>query len=429
MRSETVAPAHALHGSCAVAPDKSITHRAIMLASLAEGSSTLRHPLFAEDCERTLAAFAAMGITIQRSADGLMIQGQGLDGLKASPDPMDCGNSGTTMRLLAGILAAQPMRSTLVGDASLSRRPMDRVIEPLREMGATIVARDKGYLPLEITGRRPLAPLRWRTPIPSAQVKSSILLAGLFADGETSVEEPTLSRDHTERMLPQFGVPVGRLGHTVSVRGPVRLTPTTVEVPGDLSSAAFFLVAACLLPGSELRITGVGVNPTRTGILEVLRMMGARVHVEEVRTLGGEPVCDIVVRAAPLRGTIIRGSLIPRLIDEIPVLAVAATQAEGVTEIADAAELRVKESDRIGTLAEELNHLGARLIPRSDGLLIHGPTKLQGGEVQSHGDHRLAMSLAVAGLVASGDVRIHDVACVDTSFPGFWQLLEHLVMR
>ncbi|MBI3291732.1 MAG: 3-phosphoshikimate 1-carboxyvinyltransferase [Elusimicrobia bacterium] len=427
--SLTVSPARALQGSCVVAPDKSLTHRAIMLSSLAEGSSSIRHPLFAEDCERTLSAFKAMGIAIQRSANELTIHGQGLHGLKTSPHPIDCGNSGTTMRLLAGILAAQPMRSTLVGDASLSRRPMDRIIEPLTRMGAKILAQDKGYPPLEITGCRPLAPLRWRTPIPSAQVKSSILLAGLFADGETSMEEPVLSRDHTERMLPQFGVPIGRRGHAVSVRGPARLTPATVEIPGDLSSAAFFLVAACLLPGSELRVTGVGVNPTRTGVLEVLRMMGARVHLEGVRTLGGEPTCDIVVRAAPLRGTIIQGSLIPRLIDEIPVLAVAATQAEGTTEIRDAAELRVKESDRIGLLAEELDRLGARITPRSDGLLIHGPTRLRGGEVQSHGDHRLAMSLAVAGLLAEGEVRIHDVTCVDTSFPGFWQLLEQLVVR
>lgn len=428
-QSVTVQPARTLQGTCSVPPDKSLTHRAIMLASLAEGTSTIRQPLFAEDCERTLSAVQALGVGVERTAETLVIRGQGLQGFTAPAHPLDCGNSGTTMRLLAGLLAGQPMRTTLTGDASLSRRPMDRVIAPLTQMGAQITSRKHGYPPLEILGRRPLQPLQWRSPIASAQVKSAILLAGLSASGETRIDEPSLSRDHTERLLPQFGVPIIRDGASVTVQGPARLSPTTIDIPGDFSSAAFFIIAACLVPGASLRITGVGVNPTRTGLLEVLRAMGALVQLENQQTASGEPVADLVVRSAPLRATVIRGALIPRLIDELPILAVAATQAQGTTEIADAAELRVKESDRIGTLVEELRRFGAKLTPRPDGLLIEGPTRLRGGGVQSHGDHRLAMSLAIAGLVTEGDIVIHDVACVNTSFPGFWRLLDHVCQR
>jgi 3-phosphoshikimate 1-carboxyvinyltransferase len=338
---------------------------------------------------------------------------------------LDCGNSGTTMRLMAGVLAGQPMLSVLSGDASLRERPMARIIDPLRQMGARIDARDDGKLaPVAVRGGD-LRGIRYNTPMASAQVKSAILLASLFAEGETVVEEPALSRDHTERMLATMGAPITRDGLAVRItRGP--LQPLSMRVPNDISAAAFWMVAAAVHPDAELRLTGVGVNPTRSGAIEALRAMGADLDVEEERTVGGEPVADIVVRSSRLEATEIAGDLVPRLLDEIPVLAVAAAFAHGKTIIRDAQELVVKESDRVATTASELAAMGANIEPRPDGLVIEGGTRLNGGDVRSFGDHRLAMALAVAALAGSGGVTIEDAEAVTVSYPAFWQDLDRI---
>jgi 3-phosphoshikimate 1-carboxyvinyltransferase len=412
----TVAPGRPLRGLLRVPGDKSISHRAAILGGIASGVTRVSGFLRAEDCLSTLRCLRALGVAIDEQHDALEIHG----GPLAEPaDVLDVGNSGTTIRLLSGVLAGQPFHSVLTGDASIRRRPMARVAEPLRQMGARISGRQGGRLaPLAIAGGS-LQGIAYATPVASAQVKSAVLLAGLFAQGETSVTEPSQSRDHTERMLGAFGVPVRRAGLTARLTGPATLRGTAVRVPGDVSSAAYFLVAGALVPGSEVAVADVGINPTRTGALDILRMMGARVEVRDEREEGGEPVGTVAVRAGPLRGVVIGGAVIPRAIDELPVLAVAACLAAGETVIRDAAELRVKESDRVAVLARELRRLGADITPQPDGLVIAGGRRLRGGRVRSGGDHRVAMALAVAGLCAAGPVVIEDSGCVETSFPGF----------
>lgn len=401
--------------------DKSISHRAAILGALARGTTRVWGFLRAEDCLSTLRCLRALGVSIDDRGNDLEIQG---NALREPEEILDVGNSGTTMRLLAGVLAGHAFHSVLTGDASVRGRPMDRVADPLRRMGARISGRQAGRLaPLAIDGGG-LRGIAYATPVASAQVKSAVLFAGLFAEGETAVQEPSQSRDHTERMLRGFGAEVMREGLTTRLRGPQGLLGAEVRVPGDLSSAAFLLVAAALVSGSELAVADVGLNPTRTGVLDVLRMMGADVVVRDLKEEGGEPVGTVAVRASRLHGVVIGGDLIPRAIDELPVLAVAASLAEGETVIRDAAELRVKESDRVEALARELGRLGARIEPQPDGLAIVGMRRLRGGPVRSGGDHRIAMALAVAGLCADGPVTIDDPACIETSFPGFADVLR-----
>ncbi len=416
-----------IQGAIRVPGDKSISHRCLLLGALAEGTTEVRGLLRSADCLATLAALRALGAEILESTDGrVVIGGQGPEALREPDVILDAGNSGTTLRLLAGILAGRPFFSILTGDASLRSRPMRRVVDPLTAMGATLLGRAGGqYPPLAIQGRE-LSGITWASPVASAQVKSAILLAGIQATGETRVTEPMLSRDHTERMLAAFGVGVQRRGTTVSVRGPARLRAASLTVPGDLSSAAFFLVAAAASPGGEVLIRDVGVNGTRSGVLEALDAMGAAITQTRLRTEAGEPLADLSVRGAPLHGAKIGAELIPRLLDEIPALAVAAAMAEGETVISGAAELRVKEVDRLAALAGELAKFGVKVVEERDGLRIVGGQTLRGTVVSSRGDHRMAMALAIAGLLAHGETRVEDVACVETSFPGFPGLLAEV---
>lgn len=423
----TVRKAGALQGALHVPGDKSISHRAVMFGAISAGTTEITGFLPGADCKSTIRCFRSLGVEIEeRAPDHVIVHGRGLDGLQEPGDVLDVGNSGTTIRLLSGLLAGQPFFSVLTGDASIRRRPMDRVAIPLRQMGARISGRQNGRLaPLAIGGTA-LQPIHYRSPVASAQVKSSILLAGLTCAGETSVTEPAQSRDHTERMLRGFGAEVRVEGLTAAVRGRPRLTGRPVAVPGDISSAAFFLVAASIVPGSEVLIQGVGVNPTRTGVLDALLAMGARIERLNPRDAAGEPVADLLVRGADLRATTIAGELIPRLVDEIPVLAVAACFAAGTTVIRNAEELRVKESDRIACMVAELRKLGARVEELPDGMVIEGGHPLRGAAVQSHDDHRMAMALAVAGLAADGEVQISGAGAVDVSFPGFADVLDSL---
>lgn len=414
-----------IQGSIRVPGDKSISHRSLLLGAMAHGTTEVRGFLRGADCLATLTALRALGVDITESAEGrLRILGRGREGLREPDTILDAGNSGTTLRLLAGILAGRPFFSVLTGDASLRSRPMRRVVDPLTAMGATLLGRGNGqYPPLAIQGHH-LSGIAWTSSVASAQVKSAILLAGLQATGETSVTEPLLSRDHTERMLTAFGVPVRRQGTTVSVPGEAHLQAASIAVPGDLSSAAFFLAVGAGCPGGEVLVQGVGVNPTRTGALEVLEAMGATITRERERNEAGEPVADLRIQGARLRGTRIGTELIPRLLDEVPILAVAAALAEGETVISGAGELRVKEVDRLSALAGELAMLGVQVVEEKDGLRILGGRRLRGAVVRSRGDHRMAMALAVAGLFADGESRVQDIACVETSFPGFAQLLS-----
>ncbi len=417
-----VRPSRRVAGTVTVPGDKSVSHRAALLGALAEGPTEVHGFLEGEDCLATLAAVGALGAEVTRKAPGhYVIRGAGLDGLTEPEAVLDCGNSGTSARLLLGVLAGQPFAACLTGDASLRRRPMERVVEPLGRMGAQVIGRAGGRrLPLAIAGRRPLAPLRHVSPVASAQVKSAVLLAGLWASGPVEVIEPAPSRDHTERMLAAFGADVETDGPVVRLRPGRTLRGRVVHVPGDVSSAAFFLVAGALAAEGGVTVAGVGVNPTRTGVLDVLGAMGAAVAIAP-RPGDGEPVADLGVSPGRLRATAIGGALVPRAIDELPVLAVAAACADGVTELTDAAELRVKESDRIRALAVELAKLGARIEERPDGLRITGSggRPLRGGQVSSWGDHRLAMALIVAGLAAEGETVVEDVACIATSYPDF----------
>ncbi|KQO28899.1 bifunctional prephenate dehydrogenase/3-phosphoshikimate 1-carboxyvinyltransferase [Pseudomonas sp. MDMC216] len=415
-------PGSSLAGRIRVPGDKSISHRSIMLGSLAEGTTEVEGFLEGEDALATLQAFRDMGVVIEGPHHGrVTIHGVGLHGLKAPAGPLYMGNSGTSMRLLSGLLAAQPFDTTLTGDASLSKRPMNRVAKPLREMGAVIETGPEGRPPLSIKGGQRLTGMAYEMPMASAQVKSCLLLAGLYAAGSTSVTEPAPTRDHTERMLRGFGYPVSVEGSTASVESGHKLTATRIEVPADISSAAFFLVAASIAEGSELVLEHVGINPTRTGVIDILKLMGGDITLENQREVGGEPVADIRVRAAKLKGIDIPEDLVPLAIDEFPVLFVAAACAEGRTVLRGAEELRVKESDRIQVMADGLIALGVKAEPTPDGIIIEGGT-IGGGEVWAHGDHRIAMSFSVASLRASAPIRIHDCANVATSFPNFLAL-------
>jgi 3-phosphoshikimate 1-carboxyvinyltransferase len=412
-----------LAGEIHVPGDKSVSHRAIMLSALAEGVSEIDGFLEGEDTRATAAAFQAMGVRIDApAASRRVVHGVGLHGLRAPAAPIDCGNAGTGMRLLAGLLAAQAFDSTLIGDDSLSRRPMRRVIEPLQQMGARIDSEADGLPPLRIHGGARLSGIDYRTPVASAQVKSAILLAGLYARGSTTVREPHPTRDYTERMLAAFGWPITHVPGTSSLAGGHRLQARAVRVPADFSSAAFFLVAASIVPGSDLMLRDVGVHPRRTGLLEALRLMGADICIDRHAVAeGDEPTADLRVRHARLRGIEVPEHLVPDMIDEFPALFAAAAVAEGITTVRGAAELRVKESDRIATMAAGLRALGARVDEMPDGAVIHGG-RLHGGLADSHGDHRIAMGLAVAAQCVDGDVRIGDCANVATSFPGFDEL-------
>jgi 3-phosphoshikimate 1-carboxyvinyltransferase len=422
VRGYRVAPGGSLRGTVRVPGDKSISHRAVMLGALADGETTVTGFLEGADSLATLAAFRAMGVRIGGPDAGrLQIKGAGLHGLEAPTGALDVGNAGTAMRLLCGLLAGQRFPSTLVGDASLSRRPMRRVTEPLGRMGASIGTTPAGTAPLVIQPVQRLSAIDYDMPMASAQVKSCLLLAGLYADGRTCITEPAVTRDHTERMLATFGCPVQRDGARVCVRGGSRLTAAPVEVPADISSAAFFLVGASIAEDADLTLPAVGVNPTRIGVLNILEAMGARLEVRNQRDCGAEPVADIRVRHAPLRGIEIPADQVPLAIDEFPALFVAAACAEGETLLTGAEELRVKESDRIAVMATGLARLGVDAEVLPDGIRIRGRggERLGGGSVDSHGDHRIAMAFAIAALRADAPVLVQDCANVDTSFPGF----------
>jgi 3-phosphoshikimate 1-carboxyvinyltransferase len=420
-----VRPVNRLRGRIAVPGDKSISHRAALFGALAEGITEVRGFLESEDCLRTITAIEALGADVTRKGAGEYRIVGGHREMLEPDDVIDCGNSGTTARLLMGVLAGQPCAATLTGDASLRRRPMGRVAEPLRLMGATIVGRAEGSrLPLLVRGARPLHAIAYDTPVASAQVKSAVLLAGLFADGPVTVTEPAASRDHTERMLRQFGARLEIRGRSITV-APGDLHGVSVDVPGDVSSAAFMLVAGAIVRDARITVLGAGVNPTRTGVIDALEAMGANVVQGDV-TQEGEPSASLTIAGGPLTGITIAGELIPRLIDEVPVLAVAAAMARGTTHIRDARELRVKESDRIAAIARELGRLGAVVTEQPDGLVIEGGQPLVGARVSSGGDHRLAMALTVAGLVAEGETVVEDTACIATSFPGFAEAINAL---
>ncbi len=422
-------PGGSVKGRIRVPGDKSISHRSIILGSLAEGTTEVEGFLEGEDALATLQAFRDMGVVIEGPHHGrVTIHGVGLHGLQAPPGPLYLGNSGTSMRLLAGLLAAQPFDSTLTGDASLSKRPMNRVAKPLRAMGAVIETGPEGRPPLTIRGGQRLTGMDYEMPMASAQVKSCLLLAGLYAADSTSVSEPAPTRDHTERMLRGFGYPVSVEGNTARVASGHKLTACHIEVPADISSAAFFLVAASIAEDADVLLEHVGINPTRTGVIDILKLMGADISLENLREVGGEPVADVRVRSAQLKGIDIPEDLVPLAIDEFPVLFIAAAYAEGRTVLRGAEELRVKESDRIQVMADGLQALGAQVQPTPDGIIIDGG-RLAGGEVWAHGDHRIAMSFSVAALRADGVIRIHDCANVATSFPNFLALCQQVGMR
>lgn len=418
-----------LQGSIQIPGDKSISHRSLMLGAIAQGETKIQGLLLGDDPQSTAQCLRAMGATISDlNADEVIIQGIGLGQLQEPADVLNAGNSGTTMRLMIGLLASHPDRFFAVtGDSSLRSRPMSRVIQPLQQMGATIWSRSGGLAPLAIQGQA-LKPIHYYSPVASAQVKSCILLAGLMADGQTTVTEPSQSRDHSERMLKAFGatITIDPETRSATVSGPAQLRGQAVIVPGDISSAAFWLVAGAIIPGSNLLIQNVGVNPTRTGILDALSQMNADVSLEHQRTVAGEPVADIRVRSSSLQACRIEGDLIPRLIDEIPILAVAALFATGTTIIKDAAELRVKESDRLAVMANQLNRMGASVTELPDGLEITGGSPLHGAEVDSHTDHRIAMSLAIAALTAKGATQIHRAEAAAISYPDFTSTLQRV---
>lgn len=436
MKKQTIRPAKFLTGGVDLPGDKSISHRYAMLAALAEGTSELRHFSAAADCHSTLSCMQALGAEIQTEKDTVRITGHGLLGLRESRKALDAGNSGTTMRLLAGLLAGQPFSSRLTGDASLQKRPMKRVVAPLREMGADIRARDDNFAPLEIRSAK-LHAIDYKMPMASAQVKSAMLLAGLFADGVTSVTEPARTRDHTELALEEFGAHIEKDGRTIRVHGlagdhgNTQLRPRSLDVPGDLSSAVFFIAAASLLPDSNILIHNVGLNPTRTAILDLFAEMGASISMVSLKTSHGEVVGDLSVKGAALKGGIVEGARIPLVIDELPMLAALGPYTEQGIEIRDAAELRVKESDRIAALAENLRRMGAKVDEHPDGLRVEGRKagRLHGAEIEPRGDHRIAMAFAIAALAAEGQTVIRDAGCAAVSFPTFFQELDRMAER
>jgi len=436
VKKETIQPAKYLTGAVEVPGDKSISHRYAMLAALAEGTSELRHFSAAADCHSTLKCLSALGAQVNIDKDTVRVTGHGTRGLKSSWRALDAGNSGTTMRLLAGILAGQNFASKLTGDESLQKRPMKRVIAPLREMGADIRGREDNFAPLEIHGTQ-LRAIDYKMPMPSAQVKSAVLLAGLFAEGVTTVMEPARTRDHTELALEEFGAAIEKNGRTIRVHGlgsgngSAKLVARPLDVPGDLSSAVFFIAAASLFADSNVVIHNVGLNPTRTAILDVLAEMGASVHMLGLKGTQGEIVGNLSVKGASLKGGLIAGEKIPLVIDELPMLAALGPYTEAGIEIRDAAELRVKESDRIAALAENLRRMGAKVEEQPDGLKVEGrhSGKLHGAEIDPRGDHRIAMAFAVAGLAAKGNTVIRDADCAGVSFPNFFSELNRLAER
>jgi 3-phosphoshikimate 1-carboxyvinyltransferase len=424
-KTKKVKPAKSLAGTVQFPGDKSISHRYALLGAIAEGDSEIHFFSTSADCQSTLSCLKQLGVKIERKNNVVTIHGSGLGGLRAAAEPLNAGNSGSTMRMLAGILAGQPFRSVMIGDASLSRRPMKRVADPLSLMGARIKSRDGGLPPLEIEGGA-LKPIRYEMPVASAQVKSAILLAGLFAEGETEVIEKVRTRDHTEVALEQMGADIGRHQWTIAVRGRARLEGKKLYVPGDFSSAAFFIVAGLITPESNLMLHNVGLNPTRTSLLDVLLPMGGRVRVVNLEMMNGELIGDLHVEGSQLSGGEIPPSAVAGLIDELPVLAVLGTQTEQGLTFRGAAELRVKESDRLAAVAENLRRMGAEVEEFPDGLRIAGRQTLHGAEVDPHDDHRIAMAFAVAGLVAQGDTLIKNSACVDISFPDFFDTLTRI---
>lgn len=420
-------PSSPLKGELTVPGDKSISHRAVMFGAIANGTTRITNFLQGADCLSTIACFQKLGISIENTPSEILVHGKGLHGLSAPSDYLDTGNSGTTTRLIAGILAGQEFTSFLTGDASIQTRPMKRIIQPLSLMGASVESlRGNDCVPLKIQGH-PLQSISYLSPVASAQVKSCILLASLYGNDITSVTEPFLSRNHTELMLSHFGAKISSQNTTVSIEPEPVLYGTDISVPGDISSAAYFIAAALLVPGSELLIKHVGINPTRDGILRVCKAMGADIQLMNHSTAGGEPVADLLVRHSALHGTVIEGELIPALIDEIPVIAVLAAYAKGTTVIRNAEELKVKESNRLGILVEELTAMGGNVEETSDGMIIHGGAPLQGASIDSRLDHRIAMSFAIAGLAAEGTTQLLRADCVNISYPGFYKDLRELM--
>ncbi len=415
----------ALSGSVKVPGDKSISHRAVMFGALAEGTTTVDGFLMGDDCLSTISCFRSLGIDIDINGEQVTIQSGGRQAWKEPEAVLDTGNSGTTTRLMLGLLAGAPFHSVMAGDESIARRPMKRIVEPLRLMGADIRGRANGHFtPLAVSGAE-LQAIDYTMPVASAQVKSAVLLAGLSAEGTTTVHEPVASRDHTEIMLKHFGADIHREEDVISLAGGQPLYATHVNVPGDISSAAFLIGAALIAEGSDIKLQHVGINPTRTGVLDAFESMGADIHLSNQQT-DGEPSADIQIRSAQLTSTEIGGALIPRLIDEIPLIALVATQAHGTTVIRDAEELRVKETDRIQAVVTELKKLGADIEATEDGMVIQGPTKLKGAQLKSYGDHRLGMMAAVASLITDGPVSIDDPGCISISYPNFFEHLDTL---
>jgi len=423
-RTIRLIPASRLHGDFRLPGDKSISHRSAMFAAIGEGTTCLRNYSSARDCQSTLDCLAALGVQITRESEQIMIEGVGLNGLQAASQTLDAGNSGSTIRLLSGILAGQPFTTEITGDSSIERRPMKRIIEPLTRMGARIAAREDNYAPLSITGGS-LQAIEYAPPVASAQVKSCVLLAGLFANGTTAVIERTPTRNHTEIMLRECGAALSVEGERIAVSGGQALRALgDYTVAGDLSSAAFFIAAALMVPNAELRIRHIGINPSRTALLDALKSIGARIEIVEPRTAHGEPVADLRVQSSELGGNLLLGgAVIANLIDEIPILAVAATQLHGTLTIRDARELRVKESDRIRAIVDNLRLMGAEVEEFDDGLSLTGPQRLRGARVESYGDHRIAMAFTVAGLVAEGETEIGEADAASVSLPEFYQLL------
>lgn len=418
---------NSLKGEVSIPGDKSISHRAVMFGSLAEGTTEVTNFLQGADCLSTISCFRKLGIEIENTSQRILIHGKGLHGLTEPSDTLDTGNSGTTTRLISGILAGQRFTTILNGDASIQTRPMKRIITPLSMMGADITSlKGNDCAPLRICGGQ-LHGIAYKSPVASAQVKSCVLLAGLYADAPTSVTEPVLSRNHTELMLAGFGAHVASSGTTATIEPEPDLNGMKIEVPGDISSAAYFLAAGLMIPNSEILIKNVGINPTRDGILRVTKEMGGDITILNEKTSGGEPTCDLLVRSSSLKGVTIGGKIIPTLIDEIPMIAVMACFAEGITTIKDAQELKVKESNRIDTVVTNLKAMGAHIEATDDGMIIEGGYPLHGAVIDSHLDHRIAMSFAIGALGADGETRIEEAECVKISYPEFYQTLEKLI--
>ncbi|MBC2046933.1 3-phosphoshikimate 1-carboxyvinyltransferase [Listeria booriae] len=409
-----------LNGTIRVPGDKSISHRSIMFGALANGTTTVSNFLKGEDCLSTIGVFRALGVRIEEFPDKIVVHGTGWDGLKRPDETLDVGNSGTTIRLMLGILAGRPFDATLEGDASIAKRPMGRVMLPLREMGAILEAKDANFAPVKVTGTK-LQPMTYTLPVASAQVKSAIIFAALQADGETTIIEKEKTRDHTEQMIRQFGGAITTDGLTIRVNGGQEFQGQNVVVPGDISSAAFFIVAGLIIPNSKIRLENVGLNPTRTGIIDVVKEMGGKITVEQTSKAGDEPAGTVIVETSDLKGIEIGGDIIPRLIDELPVIALLASQATGKTVIKDAEELKVKETNRIDAVVTELSKMGVALVGTDDGMIIEGNQILHGATVQSYGDHRMGMMLQVAALLADSDVTLEKAEAINVSYPSFFE--------